>query len=473
MYNTTSFFWYDLETFGLDPSYDRIAQFAGQRTDLSLNPIGDPVIMYCRLSADYLPDPMSCLVTGIVPQEVKKKGICESEFIEEINKLFSVPGTCVAGFNTLQFDDEFIRNALYRNFLDPYEREWKNGCSRWDIIDLVRATHDLRPDGICWPHKENGNPSFKLTDLTDANNIEQIGAHDAMVDVNATIAVAKLIKQKQPKLFDYYFSLRNKAEVKDRLKLQALPDPMLYTCAKFTNPNGCTSMIVPISPKVEQDNRILCFDLSKDPSTLLCSTSENVMQSPGLLSVAVNKSPFIAPLTSLKPEDYKRLGIDYALCMSHYKAIMDSRTSLIVKLRDVNQEEFKSPDDVDYKIYNGFFTDYDKSLFKVIRSTPAEQRVTLNLQFQDPRCSEMLKRHVCRNYPEKLTSEQTEQWKQFAASRLLSPPGNPINDIFFVERKIDEKLEDPQLDEKAKSVLNNLKEYVVSLKKYVGIKNPS
>lgn len=471
MYNTTSFFWYDLETFGLNPSYDRIAQFAGQRTDLDLNPIGDPVILYCRLSADYLPDPMACLVTGIVPQEVKQKGIPESEFIEEINKLFSVSGTCVAGFNTLQFDDEMIRNALYRNFLDPYEREWKNGCSRWDIIDLVRATHDLRPAGINWPHKENGNPSFKLTDITDANNIEQIGAHDAMVDVDATIAVAKLIKQKQPKLFDYYFKLRNKAVVKDYLKLQGMPDPLLYTCAKFTNPQGCTSMIVPLSPKLDQDNRILCFDLAKDPSTLICAESDKIMQSPGLLSIAVNKSPFIASINTLKQEDYTRLGIDYALCMSHYKAIMDSRTSLIVKLREKKLDEYKTLDDPDYQIYSGFFTDADKDLFRVIRSTPSGQRLSLHLSFQDTRCSEMLWRHVCRNYPESLSEEESKKWKVFASSRLLCPPGDPINDIFFVERKIDEKLEDKNLSERDKIVLTSLKEYVASLKKYVGIKD--
>lgn len=471
MYNTTSFFWYDLETFGLDPAYDRIAQFAGQRTDMDLNPIGDPVIMYCRLSADYLPDPMSCLVTGITPQEVKKKGMPESKFIEEINKLFSVPGTCVAGFNSLQFDDEFIRNALYRNFLDPYEREWKNGCSRWDIIDLVRAAHDLRPEGINWPHKENGNPSFKLTDLTGANNIDQVGAHDAMVDVNATINVARLIKQKQPRLFDHYFSLRNKSVVKDYLKLQGLPDPLLYTCAKFTNPNGCTSVIVPISPKLDQDNRILCFDLSKDPSALICSNAENIMASPGLLSIAINKSPFLAPMTSLKGEDYKRLGIDYSLCMAHYRAVMDNRTSLIVKLRDHGDEEFKRPDDPDYAIYSNFFTDYDKGLFAVIRQTPPEQRLSLNLKFQDSRCPEMLWRHVCRSFPESLNEEETKKWKSFAASRLLCPPGNPINDIYFVERKITEKMEDTSIEAEDKQILACLKEYVSSLKKYVGIKD--
>lgn len=468
-----SFFWYDLETFGLNPAYDRIAQFAGQRTDCDLNPIGDPVVLYCRLSADYLPDPGACLVTGITPQEVKQKGLPESEFIERINNLFSEPGTCVCGFNTLKFDDEFIRNTLFRNFLDPYEREWKNNCSRWDIIDLVRACHDLRPDGIEWPKaNEKGNPVFKLTELTNANHIEQIGAHDAMVDVNATIEVAKLIKKKQPKLFDYYLKLRNKIEVKNLLSLQGLPKPLLCTNVIFTNPNGCTSMILPLSPKVNQDNSVLCFDLAKDPAALISAASENISNTPGLFKIAVNKVPFIAPVSTLKLEDFKRLGIDYNLCMTHYEIIARNLNDLIVKLRQHPEPEYPQSDDPDFSIYSGgFFSDYDKQLFSVIRSTPKEQRLGLKLAFQDPRCQEMLYRHVCRNYPEVVTGEALTKWKNFSVSRLVSPPVDAINDIFFVENKINEKLNDPQLSEHDKGILVKLKEYSESLRKYLGIKN--
>lgn len=467
-----SFFWYDLETFGLNPMHDRIAQFAGQRTDTDLNPVGDPVVLYCRLSADYIPDPQSCLVTGITPQEVKKKGIPESEFIEKINGLFSEKGTCVCGFNTLRFDDEFIRNALYRNFMDPYEREWKNGCSRWDIIDLVRATHDFRPQGINWPvHNEKGNPVFKLTELTAANNIEQIGAHDAMVDVNATIAVAKLIKEKQPKLFEHYLKLRSKAEVKNMLNLQDIPKPILYTSTAFTNNNGCTSIIVPISPKPDMDNSVLCFNLAMDPASLISATEENILFTPGIVKLAINKIPFLAPLNTLKKEDYERLGIDYNLCMVHYNQILHTLPGLIVKLRQGKDIVYDVPEDPDCAIYSKFFTDYDKTLFKLIRQAPPEQRISLKFRFQDSRCPQMLWRHVCRNYPESLDDDNLSKWKNFASTRLLCPPGNPINDIYFVERKIDEKLESEELPEKDVFILQQLKEYMIALKHYVGIKD--
>ncbi|MFA7119055.1 MAG: exodeoxyribonuclease I, partial [Sphaerochaetaceae bacterium] len=268
--------WYDLETFGLNTRYDRIAQFAAQRTDMELNPIGDSIVLYGKVSDDYLPDPLACLLTGITPSDTEK-GLCEYELIQRINKEFSVANTTVCGFNNINFDDEMIRSALYRNFFDPYEREWKNGCSRWDIIDLVRAAHDLRPEGILWPPKnpENGNPVFRLTELTKANNIEQKGAHDAMVDVNATIAIARLLKNKQPKLYDYYFKLRKKEAVKQVVRTP-FGEPVLYTASRFTNPNGCSAMIVPLTPAKDMSNSFLCFDLSKDPTSLFTATSEQI-----------------------------------------------------------------------------------------------------------------------------------------------------------------------------------------------------
>jgi len=467
---SNTFFWYDLETFGLNPAYDRIAQFAGQRTDADLNPIGDPVVLYCRLSADYIPDPAACMVTGITPQEVKAKGIPESEFIERINALFSVPGTCVCGFNNIRFDDEFIRNALYRNFIDPYQREWKNGNSRWDIIDLVRACHDFRPQGINWPRpSDKGNPVFKLTELTSANGIDQTGAHDAMVDVNATIAVAKLIKKVQPRLFEHYLKMRSKTEVKNLLDPQDYPSPVLHTCAAFTNPAGCTSLILPITPHVKNENTIVCFDLSKDPAPLLGAKAEDVFKVPGVMRVAVNKVPFLAKPNALKSEDYRRLGIDYEACMKRYEELSRNRTSLILKIRANADDEFETPDDPDFQIYSRFFSDYDKKLFAVVRDTPPEQRLKLNLNFNDPRCPQMLWRHVCRNYPLVLGEEDMAKWKSFSSTRLLCPPGNPINDINFVSRKIEEKLADTTLEPSRKQTLVRLRDYLLSLKRFVGL----
>ena len=467
-----TFLWYDLETFGKNPAFDRIAQFACRRTDMELNPIGDPVVLYCRLSADYLPDPEACLVTGITPQEVKAKGIPECEFIERINNLMKTPNTCTVGFNSIHFDDEFIRNTLYRNLLDPYEREYRNNCSRWDILDLVRATHDLRPQGINWPNpSEKGNPVFKLTELTAANNIDQTGAHDAMVDVDATIAVARLIKEKQPKLFNHFLKLRSKTEVKNLLHILDTPEPLLHVNRIFTNPQGCTSLILPLTPSPEADNNVYCFDLSEDPSPLFAAQDENFFRTKGLFRLAINKCPFLAPLNVLRqPEDFTRLGIDFQLCTERYETITANRNLLIQKIRDLRnreKEENTRPDDTDSQLYSGFFSDRDRKLFSLVRNAPADQKLNLNLEFTDPRCRTMVFRYVCRNYPQYLTQQQTQEWKSFALSRLLCPPGDYINDIHFLRRKIKERLNDKTLDGRARQVLSKLLEYESQLRKYL------
>jgi len=196
-------YWHDYETFGIDPKRDRPVQFAGIRTDEALNIIGAPLVIYCQPANDFLPSPQACMITGISPQLALKEGVNEAEFISRIHAEFARPGTCTVGYNNIRFDDEFTRYTLYRNFYDPYAREWQNGNSRWDIIDLLRVTRALRPAGINWPERDDGQSSFRLEELSKANNIAHDAAHDALSDVLATIEVARLIKARQPVQTDF------------------------------------------------------------------------------------------------------------------------------------------------------------------------------------------------------------------------------------------------------------------------------
>ncbi|MFA6776392.1 MAG: exodeoxyribonuclease I [Sphaerochaetaceae bacterium] len=463
-----SFLWYDLETYGLNPRYDRIAQFAAQRTDMELNPIGDPIVLYGKISDDYLPDPLACMITGITPGDYPQ-ALCEYDLAVRINREFSEPNTIVTGFNNIRFDDEMIRSLLYRNLMDPYEREWKNNCSRWDIIDLVRAAHDFRPEGIGWPpaaqtKRPEGityHPVFKLTELTKANHIDQIGAHNAMVDVNATIAIARLIKEKQPKLFAYALRNRRKNEAKNLVNTP-FGDPVLYTAGQFTNSNGCTALVVPITPALDLNKSIYCFDLSKDPAPLLSATTDQLPNVPGLCKIAFNRCPFLTKASPVFPgeETLSRLGIDWASSMQRYRMIQED-TSLILKLREVDAAEIRpTVNDADFQIYSGgFFPDEDKRQFDVIHRTKPEEILTLNIKFSDQRVPEMVFRHVCRNWPEALTDTQKLRWKSFCANRLLNPPGGVAIDWNFFNRKIDERLESTETEAKQKTVLKKLKDY--------------
>jgi len=462
-----SILWYDLETFGLDSHYDRIAQFAAIRTDLELNPIDKEIILYCKLSQDYLPDPLACLVTGITPYQVNQKGLKEIDFIKKIKDEFSINNTVVAGYNSINFDDEFIRNALYRNLFDPYEREYKNGCSRWDIINLVRAAYDLRPEGINWPtKKENGNPTFKLTDLTAANNIEQTGAHDALVDVRATIEIAKLIKEKQPLLYKWSFEHRKKQLVKNILKAP-FGEPILHTHPSYTSKNGCTSLVIPITYDLQNSNNVLCFNLKEDITPLLEADVENILYTHGLIHIAYNKCPFISPLSVLTPTLEKKLNIDKQQVLSRAQTLKNN-PELILKLRKaMNNQEIKQIDDIDFQIYNGFFRDEDNKRFNIIHNAIEKEKLLINntLSYDDPRAKELVYRHILRNYLEYQSKEEKDKWKSFCSHRIVSPPGNIMVNLDFYNRKIEEKLDPPDLEKRDQEILLSLQKYGNELKK--------
>ncbi len=266
-----TFFWHDYETFGADPRRDRPAQFAGIRTDADLNEIGEPVMIYCRPAPDYLPDPESCLLTGITPQLCLERGLPEHEFAARIEAELARPGTIGVGYNTIRFDDEITRFMFWRNLIDPYAREWQNECGRWDLLDVVRLTYALRPDGIEWPRKEDGSPSLKLEHLSRANGLVHEAAHDALSDVRATIALARLIRERQPRLFEFALGLRRKDRVAAELRLPATADtarPFLHVSGMFPADRGCLGILWPLASHPTNRNELIAWDLAHDPSEL-------------------------------------------------------------------------------------------------------------------------------------------------------------------------------------------------------------
>ncbi len=426
-------FWHDYETFGTDPQRDKACQFAGLRTDFDFNIIGEPLTIYCRPADDCLPHPDACLITGITPQLAHRKGVCEAEFINVIHNQLSQPGTCTLGYNNIRFDDEVTRNLLYRNFYDPYAREWRNNNSRWDLIDVVRATKALRPDGIVWPENEDGRPSFRLEELTKANGIEHVSAHDALSDVYATIAMAKLIKRVQPKLYQYLFTHRIKPEVIKLLQLGAHV-PVVHISGKYPAKNNCMAVVLPVVKHPENNNGIIVYDLSIDPEPLLDLTAEQIKQRVftavddlpegvdriPLKTVHINKCPVLAPISVIRKTDADRLKIDLALCDSHLQRIK-SAIGLTEKLMEVFRSGFDNTiDDPDLMIYSGgFFNPHDKAEIDKIRNATIDQLADIHPDFQDSRLPEMLFRYRARNFPETLNKTEKQQWQEYCHAVMV------------------------------------------------------
>ncbi|MEQ1637532.1 MAG: exodeoxyribonuclease I [Methylococcales bacterium] len=426
-------FWHDYETFGTDPQRDRPVQFAGVRTDLDFNILNEPVCVFCKTADDYLPQPEACVITGITPQQADEVGVCEAEFTKLIHTQIARPNTCTLGYNSLRFDDEVTRNILYRNFYDPYAREWQNGNSRWDLIDVVRAARALRPKGIEWPVNEEGRPSFRLEELTRANNIQHVGAHDALVDVYATIALAKLIKAAQPRLFQFLWENRAKTAALDLLAVGSFT-PVVHISGMYAAHKNCLAIVLPLCKHPTNANEIVVYDLSVDPCPLLSLSSDEIQYrlftatadlpegTPRipLKTVHINKCPVLAPLSVIRSEDAERLEIDLGYCQS-----VAEKIKLVVGLREklaavYSNRAYPEPqDDPDLAIYSGgFFSDADKQAIVKIKALSPEQLAKATFTFKDKRLPEMLFRYRARNFPEALNEGELLEWQRFCVNRL-------------------------------------------------------
>jgi exodeoxyribonuclease I len=478
MATTQTYYWYDLETFGLDAARDRIAQFAGVRTDTNLNIIGKPLVLYCKISNDILPQPEACLVTGITPQKTLAEGIDEYKFIEAIHYEFAKPNTCVAGFNNIRFDDEFIRYALYRNFYDPYAREWQNGNSRWDIIDLVRITRALRPEGINWPVDDAGVASNRLELITRANNITHAAAHDAMSDIEATIAVARLIQQKQPRLYDYISQHRDKHKISELLNLQQ-PTPVLHTSDMFHSRVCNTAMVLPLAPHPTNKNGIIVYDLRYDPEPLLSLSADEIRQriytpraelAEGVeripvKTVHINKCPVVVPLSTLDDASAARLDIDKSLHLKHSLVLQNNLHALRKKLHDVfSDSNFPPVDDPDLALYSGgFFSDSDRQRMQQIRQTPADKLNSLKLNFTDARLNEMLFRYRARNFPQTLNADELADWQLYRQQRFTQKDGGGSLTLQDFNQKVNELVGSNNLTADKIALLQELQAYVESI----------
>ncbi len=427
-----TFLWHDYETFGTDTRRDRPAQFAAIRTTMDLEPVGEPVAFYCKPAADTLPHPQACLITGITPQLAQREGIIEAEFAARVQELMTEPATCVVGYNSLRFDDEVTRHLLYRNFFDPYEREWKYGNSRWDLIDLARMCHALRPDGIQWPLRDDGSPGFRLEDLARANGLAVDRAHDALSDVSTTIALARLLRTHQPRLWNWFLALRRKQQVLRHVDVPRMT-PLLHVSSRYPASRACLAIIVPLAAHPARANEIIVYDLSEDPDELISLNAEDVVdrvftasadlpegaQRIGLRTLHVNRSPAIAPLSVLTAADRERLGIDVERALGFADRLRQA-PGIAEKVRLVfGLASDRAPaEDAELALYDGFPSDADRAMCANVRATPPAQLGTHALSFQNPHYKDLLLRYRARNWPATLTPDEDATWQAFRRRRL-------------------------------------------------------
>lgn len=427
-----TFFFYDLETSGLDARHDRIMQFAGQRTDMSLRPIGEPINVLVALNDDTIPSPEALLVTGITPQKTLEEGYTESEFAKMVVDEWFTTDTIVVGFNNIRFDDEFIRHLLWRNFQDPYEWAWKDGRSRWDLLDVVRMTRALRPDGITWPVDENGDQVNKLELITKANGISHENAHDALNDVVATIEVARLIKQHQPQLFEYLLKNRDKKEVQKTVNLDD-KKPFVYSSGRYDKQYAKTTVAFPLTSA--PNGNILVYDLRHDPSSVVGMSQDELRknlfatwserQEDDFVTVPVkqlqfNRCPAVAPLGVLAQDDgWGKINLDQDTVSQHLKTLLEHPefAENIRTIFETRERKFEATDP-ESRLYDDFVKDGDRIRIEAVRNADATKLADFHPEFNDERLPGLLLHYKARNFPKSLSETEQADWEAWRTKHV-------------------------------------------------------
>ena len=475
---THTFLWHDYETFGSDARRDRPAQFAAIRTDAALQELGAPLMLHCQPSRDYLPDPEACLITGITPQMCMVKGSPEAAFANRIHAAFAEPGTIGVGYNSIRFDDEFTRFLFWRNLIDPYGREWQNECGRWDLLDVVRATWALRPEGIEWPRNGDGKPSFKLEHLSAANGLVHEAAHDALSDVRATIALARLIREKQPRLFDFCFAFHRKERVAAEIGLPCTPRearPFIHISGMFPVERGCMAIMWPLATHPTNRNELIAWDLAHDPAELasldvatlreriftrVADLPEGVSRLP-IKTVHLNKSPVvIGNLKVLTPAVRERWGIDLEQQFAHAATARDLPDMSAIWPDVFRRPESSEAVDVEQDLYGGFLSNADRRRLDQLRTLPPAALAGARIGFDDARLEELVFRWRARNWPETLDEDGQARWEALRHARLIEGQGG-ARTLAQLQERLDILVDDAmeREDQRAEAILNALAEW--------------
>lgn len=468
-----TFYFYDLETSGFSPRDDRIMQFAGQRTDMDLNTLGEPDNILVKMTPDVLPQPDAVLVHGITPQRTIAEGLSETEFVKYLTSQVFIKDTIAVGYNNIRFDNDFIRFSFWRNFTDAYEWCWKDGCSTWDLLDVVRMTRALRPEGINWPFAPDGKPSNRLEYLTTVNKLDHANAHDALSDVQAAIGIARLLKQKQPKLFEYLLNHRDKHKV---APLVTAGQPIVYTSGRYPSEFNKTTVAVMVGEKPDKSGALM-YDLRIDPAEFTDLSAAELAERWAARGPAVpyfpvkllsyNKCPAVAPLqVLLKDGGYQKLQLHQELVDDHLAKLQAARDfdSKLLQALDTmwpkrqTAELMVDPQKVDGQLYDGFIKDDDKTKMSMLRAAAPGELSKLNLDFNDQRLNALLPLYKARNFPSILDKKERQTWNRFRHQKLVV---SGQRDEYF--KRLAELTQTPGMDSQKQNLLKDLENYAKSI----------
>ena len=413
-----TFLFYDLETTGLNKAFDQVLQFAAIRTDLTLDEIERHQIRI-RLRPDVVPSPQAIL-TNRISMDNALSGQCEYDAVRYIHSLMNTPGTISLGYNTLGFDDEFLRFSFHRNLLSPYTHQYENGCGRTDLLPITILYYLYKPEALNWPEVD-GFPSIKLEHLSRTNNLAAGPAHDAMVDVEATVSLARRLSREETMwtFLGGYFD-----KTSDRARTHKIPTAFrteagahqkaLAIGNEFGHRNHFQAPVLSIGQSVPYSNQTLWLRLD---------LPELRQTTPGTIEKCtwVIRKKFGEPVILLPPFDryWDRLEKDRTAEAERNLAWLQSEPDRFQQIIS-HHRQFRYPEipdlDADAALYqNGFPSKADQQICRQFHNAGSAEKTDLTGRFSKTWLRELAIRLLGRNVPEALSPPLRKHFDNYMA----------------------------------------------------------
>lgn len=410
-----TYLFYDLETTGRSKCFDQVLQFAAIRTDLALNEL-ERHTLQIKLNCDAIPDPEAILIHQI-PIDAMLQGKTEIDAMEQIHALLNTPGTISGGYNTLGFDDEFLRFSFHRNLLPPYTHQWANGCGRFDIYPVAQLYYLYHPKCLHWPKNNQDKISLKLEHLSNANQLADGAAHQAITDVEATLALARIFF-KNEQMWHYAMDFFNKGvELKRRAKITSFLETAhgKYQLALLIGATGSTDFFqypaLALGEHLHYKNQTLWLRLDKPELSI---TTKDTLTKTTWVAHKKAGETFLLPLSTRFKQ---HLTQERAAITEENLTWLRNNETLLQHIK-AYYCDYKYPEvpnlDVDADLYiKGFLTREEERLCGQFHAVPNEKKISVAEKFHNPRLQEIVTRIMGRHYPQYLTPVLREKFSAY------------------------------------------------------------
>lgn len=442
-----TYLFYDTETTGLNESFDQILQFAAIRTDLNLKEL-ERYELKIKLNPDVIPTPRA-MITHRMRFDDICTGISEYQAAQQIHQWVNQPGTISLGYNTLEFDDSFLRFLFYRNLLPVYTHQFKNNCGRMDLYPITIMYYLFKNTVIDWPEKNN-KISLKLEDINTANQFVSGRSHHAMVDVEATLALAQRFQTEQDMwihLSDYF---NKQTDEKRTQPLQQNTAVMVQGKLGFDKHYQCPVLFVGHRSHYKQS---LWLQLDTE---IIQTAEENIKFS----SKKFGEPPFILPQRFLQQLNPDRLAL-----AEENKKWLQQHADIFQKIIKY-QTEYRYPvypeTDVEASLYlNGFWTAEEENICRIFHAATPKEKAALIEKIKNPRLKTLAIRLLGRHFREYLTASQAEQYESYLKKEtILDYRNKPRQTVESALNEIAECKKQQDIDEQQLAILDELKNYL-------------